>query len=395
VILVQSLTGKEKQMKISEPVAKSNRKAKWQLSIWLNGRQVRRFFQTREEAREGRNRMLDSHNRGRLAEHFPEIARKLHYTPPPTDTLRWDVLEQIYLEDCGKRQHRQATIDGARGTLRRCREYLRNPFVADLTRNQIIMYITQTGGTEKSRASLRGQIVSFLSWCGEMGYCERAKFHGLKWPVIRSDIERPLYLSVEEISRLFQFTKVYLPAGNGCALKIDKKKTIRFKAALACAIFLGIRPGSQAKGGGRYGELPMLKFDDFNLERNLLVIPAKISKTRSERIITDLPSNVRALVEAGNYQAGDYIMPFGYERFRANIKRIRKDVEEAGFPPLTWCQKIFRHTFGTYGYWRGLEWVIEAGGWQDPRMLTKYYRGGCEKEVSQEAYSLNLLDSCA
>ena len=276
--------------------------------------------------------------------------------------------------------------------LRGCREFLGNPILADLSREAVVQYITRTGKTEYSRASLRGAVVAFLSWCGEHGYTERAKFHGLKWPKIRKDKERPPYLSIEEVRRLFRFAVVYVPGGNGCRLQVDEEKSLRFKAALACALFLGVRPGTQAEGGGRYGELPMLQFDFFNLEEKTAVLPARITKTREERVISEIPENVLQLFRACKFKAGEYVLPFGYQRYRSAVRRVRKDIEKAGFPSVTWCQKIFRHTFATYGYWRGLEWVIEAGGWQDPRLLTKHYRGGCRKEESLEFFKIDLLN---
>jgi integrase len=374
-------------LKISEPKYEAGleRPAKWRVDVTFKGRRKKVYLKSRKDGRDYRSNLQDAFEKGRLTIDFPTISKALRYRDCGSNDVLWCEAEELFLDDGRKRNLRPASLDGIEGHLRRARERIGNQCLGDLEREHITDYICEIGGTEKSRAAIRGALVAFLSWSGDQGFCKRGKFKGLKWPKIRHDQSRPMFLSVEEVERLFAQANVYLPGGNGAHGRIDRKKTVRFRAALACALYLGIRPGSVVKGQARYGELPCLKGQDLRLEEATVVVPESISKTRRERRVSEVPKNVLSLLEAAKYRPNEYVLPFGFERYIYHLNRTRQAASVD-----RWCQKILRHTFATYGFWKGLEWVIEAGGWQDPRMLTKHYQGGCTRAESDAFYDLCL-----
>jgi len=375
---------------------KQAREKRWEVVVSLRGRRVRRYFLTEKKAQGQIGEWRRSVGLGMFAVDFPGLSGELGFAQEggqSTQALRWQTAREAYRVDCVKRELRGATIKEANSTIRRAGEFLGNPSIKSVTREDVVRYITTKGKTEKSRKSIRSCVCAFLNWCGKRKFCERGKFLRLEWDRIIKDKERPVYLSVEEVRNLFEFAVVMKPGCNQSSAEINVKKSLQFRAALGCAVFLGLRPGVDVPGVSRYGELPLLQRKHFQLQERVLVVPSRVSKTRVERRIYDVPANLLEAVGVAGYQAEDFILPGNYEWFQKRLYKIRKEVEGAGLPQVTWCQKILRHTFGTYAVHRGnSRWAIEAGRWQDPKVMETHYVNNAEPEQAAAFWALEFAE---
>jgi integrase len=360
-------------MKVSFPKKDGRlkgRKSSWQLNLSHSGKTCRKFYRTRDLRADAKGAMTRALHNGTFAEDFPIESRRLGLSGQQ-GAIRLELAFQQFIEDAQRRKIADATLSTWRQQIGKfCRD-LRNPAVEEVTRQMVIEYIEQYS-TEASRTSIKNALVNFLSWCGEdgQGYCVRGHFHGLTWRRIRGAKPKPIYLSVDDCSALLNALKL-----------LDKKKKVdllgtrKLQAAFAVALFVGVRP---------VGEMTGLQWNHFDLKKNQIRIPAEISKTNDERLISPIPENLKVWLKRAHYRKGDPVRPMNYRNWRSQIKKARESVSVA-----SWCDDIARHTFATFSFQHnGLEWTMESGGWTNPTTLFKHYKGLATKEEAEAFYSI-------
>ncbi len=365
-------------MKISFPKKdgpKKGRKAPWQLNLAHGGKMCRKYFRTRDLRVEAKTAMTQALHHGTFAEDYPAEARKLGFSEQEQGAIRLQAAFDLFMKDAAKRKIANATISTWRQQIGKfCRD-MENPAVETVTRQMVTAYI-ESYRTEASRTSVKNALVNFLSWCGEdgQGFCPRAHFHGLTWRRIRGAKPKPTFLSADDCGALL----------NALVLLDQKKqtdlaRTRKLQAAYAVALFVGVRPVDEMSG---------LLWDHFDLGKDRIRIPAEISKTKDERLISPIPENLREWLKRARYRKGDPIRPMNYRNWRSQIKKAKE-----GAKVKTWCDDVARHTFATYSFQHfGLEWTMETGGWTNPNTLFKHYKGLATKEEAEAFYSILPLE---
>lgn len=380
-------------MNFSKPrKIKQNRPKPWLVVISHQQKRVSKYFSSESNALVMVRKWQNSLTLGRFILDYSKIAQTLGLSEErkTTDNVRWMSVLEAYLVTLPDINLRAATIKDYEGSIERCGRWLNNPPMNQVKKKDLVNYIEAKGKTKTSRKSLRGTLTAFGNWAADKGYCKREIFDRLKLREIKEDRERASYLTVEEVQRLFEFLVVQNP-GSAKQLTVNVKKSLQLRAGVGCAIFLGIRPGDEMTGFARYGELPLLKRKDFNLQDRLLVVPSRISKTRVERRIYDVPANLLEAIGTAGYREHDYILPGGYGWLRQCLGKARKRIVDAGYPEINWGQKIMRHTFGTNAVHRGNHrWAIEAGGWQDTTVMEKHYVNNVEPEDAAEFWAMQI-----
>lgn len=319
---------------------------------------------------------------GDFADVYPDIAEKLGITTAP-DKMIWSKAVDIWEDYClniinnrpaGVRDINHCKLAGVR---------LGDPLMLDVTAKQMSEYITTHYSNEKSRRTIRSALVMFFTWC-EKQKLLREPINGkaMAWEVRKSDKKPIAFLSVEQARALVDNCIAY-----NQRQKLDPIRTQKYRLALGCAMFLGVRPGSWVKKIPRYGELQNLRWSDWNPKLKTLTIRAKHAKNRIERIMSSLPDNMlTALRDAdGIYEADEYICPGNYTNWQNKRKKWATD---AG---VVLAHDVLRHTFGTYGYWRSLEWALDTGGWDTPAIFFSNYRSKkANAEMADEFFSIPL-----
>jgi integrase len=366
-------------MKIIGPTKDSQpgRQKPWRIQVSREGKKSRAFYATRQEGVDERKLIEKSMELGDFCERFPRHAKKLGLIVISNDKARWSQVVSHYLRDKLALNCRPATLNTWKHQLSLACRRMNDPVLSTLEPQEVIHHI-EGYKTEMSRVSIRNALSTFFSWCGAKGFCEKDKFKGLTWSKIREDKQPISFLGVEEVKDLL--CRLQLCQKNG---EPDQVRTRKLQAAFACAVFAGVRPGSSVPGHTRYGELQCLKSDDIDFEKRQLRILSGHSKTREERIITELPPNLAEWLQAAEYEPGEYICPMNYTNWRKALKKARERVGMAN-----WASDILRHTFGTYGFWRDLAWAIDAGGWKNTSTFFKHYKGRTTHDESDAFYQI-------
>ncbi|MFP6899673.1 MAG: hypothetical protein VCA36_01940, partial [Opitutales bacterium] len=266
------------------------RKAPWQLNVSHGGKMCRKFFRTRDQRSEAKKNMEQALLNGTFAESFPMEAWRLGFTEHRHGAVKLTNALHLFLEDADKRKIANATLSTWKQQIGKfCRE-VGNPAVEKVTRQIVTAYV-ESYRTEGSRTSIKNALVNFLSWCGEdsQGFCPRAQFHGLTWRRIRGAKPKPIYLPVDEASALLHALEL-----RDSRKQLDEKQTKKLQAAYAVALFVGVRPVDEMNG---------LLWDQVDLKKNLTHVPAEISKTNDERLISPIPENLKEWLKRARYGA--------------------------------------------------------------------------------------------
>lgn len=176
------------------------------------------------------------------------------------------------------------------------------------------------------------------------------------------DVETPI-LTIDDTKRL---------------LSTAAKQNPEYLPYLALSLFGGIRPDLT------YGELIKMDWSMIRMDEKLVIIPAKISKTRAQRIVHMEDNLVQWLryYLAKHGKAEGVIVPS-----TGLIGRMRALREAAG---IEWKQDIARHSFGSYfmSHFENLTRCIENMGHQGSTMLFKHYKTAVPKAVAAKYWKI-------
>lgn len=296
-------------------------------------------------------RVVFSGEKKPLSKFFPDIPSREDWVEKFVQSHQAGDLHVTATE--GKLQTRERTLSwaieqyhahgrkvGWRPHTRRAREmrldkllkHLGDVALNSIERADVIGFI-ETANTNQTRKGLCSDAATFLSWCG----CEDQgrdwlpvnKFYKMKWTKLSEDEKTVEIMNVEDTRDLMG---EILP---------------KYQAGHALASFAGIRP---------MGELDRLDWSAIDFSRKRIIITGDISKTRRRRILTELPENLWKWLEVvpEEDRKGNIIHSYaGYQQARQRAaKRLGIKYPADGA----------RHSFASYGYWRGEEWCRRTMG---------------------------------
>ena len=147
---------------------------------------------------------------------------------------------------------------------------------------------------------------------------------------------------------------------------------------IALSLFAGIRPDLTN------GELIKMEWSMIRMDEKMVIIPAKVSKTRAQRIV-HMEQN---LVDWLRYYLTKYgkaegqIIPL---KGRVNrMRTLRKAAE------IEWKQDVARHSFGSYfmSHFENLSRCMENMGHQGSTMLFKHYKTAVPKTEAAQYWQI-------
>jgi integrase len=151
----------------------------------------------------------------------------------------------------------------------------------------------------------------------------------------------------------------------------------RYRSALALALFAGLRPDEIA-GRGK----PWMRWEHVDITERIVRVPAEIAKTRTARILEQLPAALWTWLQPGQ---GD-ISPGRSRQIAHLCARL------AGYGPgRPWTHDALRHTFATYAVAETADpgrvalWLGHEG---NPTMLYRHYRGLTKKTEADKFWAL-------
>ena len=271
---------------------------------------------------------------------------------------------QQYLLASQKRGCRNTTLTKREYYLEKFTKFMNNAPVGSIERTDVVRFI-ESHGANSTRLGVCGNIVSFLTWCGNADqgrdWVPQNKFINLQWMRQLEDEKQPCILTPKEAKKLLY------------AIADDKK------AGLALSLFTGIRTRS---------ELPHLKWSDIDFSRKRIHV--RITKIRRGRTITDLPpalwkwlkkyKSTGGIIQSKPAQNAEN----QYNAFRLARSRTAKRIG------IDYGMNAARHSFGSYGYWKGEEWARRTmGHTEGSRTYHKHYvNNGPSEKQSKKFFSI-------
>ncbi len=320
--------------------------------IKLEGQKpISKFFNTQLEREDWITDWKDELNDGVF-----EVTSKENKTNLATRTLHWAIDQ--YLKDGERKGWRNDTLRTREQRLNRMGQFLGDVGMKSITRQEVIKFIEEAG-TNTLRQTWCNDVVCFFNWCGNEDQGRKwvppYHFSKLKWSRLKEDETTVGILYPDEVEDLL-----------GDILE-------KYRAGFALAFFAGIRP---------MGELDRLRWDDINFRRERIIIEGKAAKTRKRRVLSDLPANLWAWLE--KYKKGKGPVIHSYPGFHQARRRACKRLE-IKYPP-----DGARHSFASYGYWRGEEWCRRTmGHTQTSDVFHRVYvDAGPTKEESEEFFGI-------
>jgi len=147
---------------------------------------------------------------------------------------------------------------------------------------------------------------------------------------------------------------------------------------IALSLFGGVRPDLV------YGELIKMDWSMIRMDEKMVIIPAKVSKTRVQRIVhmeQNLVDWLRYyLAKHGKAEGGIIPMEGRVGRMRA----LRKAAA------IEWKQDVARHSFGSYfmSHFENLSRCMENMGHQGSTMLFKHYKTAVPKTEAAKYWQI-------
>lgn len=291
-----------------------------------------------------------------LAESLDAGLRLLGDTSETQVTLSCAV--DAFLADSRRRGLRPKTIAGYATALSKPLTLWGDVRLHGVSRDQILALILSSYTNEESRRDLRGVLRNFFGWCAhpDRGWCGREVIEGLKW---RANVQDRPEIGILKATEARQFLG---------------EVPDRLKAGIALALFAGVRTA----------ELQRMSRDAIAFDHRRVVVRAAWAKTRRARTLNDLPENLWEWLERYPPR-GERVIPMNYRNFRRSCMGARV---AAGLGER-WPHNAFRHSFASYGYWRGLEWCIDimghVGGFQT---FQRRYKGMVSAAESGDYFSI-------
>ncbi|MEO0797225.1 MAG: tyrosine-type recombinase/integrase [Verrucomicrobiota bacterium] len=260
-----------------------------------------------------------------------------------------------YILWCKKRGLRERTIEDYEKHLKWLNAQFDAPF-AELKGAKISERICSRFDNHNSRRIYRASLTPFFKWCDKQGKLDANAIGRIDWDRPRSDGQGVGILTPDEAEKLIHA----VPANH--------------QAAIALAMFAGIRTA---------GELVRLKWSHIRFDARVIDIPGEVAKTREFRRMHDLPENLWLWLNASEDRSGN-VLKCHLESYRKFMERAR---EAAGI--RVWVRDVMRHSFGSYGYHRGIEWCVDTmghvGGF---RTFQKHYKGAASKADSIRYFAI-------
>ncbi len=251
---------------------------------------------------------------------------------------------------------RDKTISCRKDRLNKLLEVLGDVELRDIERSDIVRFI-ETAERNETRKGYSSDAVAFLNWCGNSDqgnyFVEPRKFLRLQWTRLREDEPEVTFLTPEETKEIMDET------------------TPKYKAAMALSFFTGIRPF----------ELSRMTWKDISFARARIIVSGKISKTRKRRVLAGLPDNLWAWLK--KYKSTGKIIP-SYNALRLSRHRACLRIS------FDWPFDGARHSFATYGYWRGEEWARRTMGHTEGTRVFHgvYVDAGASEEEAKEYFNI-------
>lgn len=188
-------------------------------------------------------------------------------------------------------------------------ETFKKKSVGEITPSDVrkFLYLQPNLGT---RQTWHSRITTFFSWCLKQEYCTSNPAEAVEKAKVVYDA--PSILSVESCEKLLEVYRVSAP---------------HHLANVVVKLFAGVRPEEAEK----------LTAENFDLDRGLLTVDAKVAKTSRRRVIELSPNCVAWLRYCGGYK---------YDP-AANRDVRRRLTKKIG---LEWSHDVLRHSAASYSF---------------------------------------------
>jgi len=153
----------------------------------------------------------------------------------------------------------------------------------------------------------------------------------------------------------------------------------RYRAAVALALFAGVRPGELGEG-----DKPPLRWEHVQEADRVVRVPAEVSKTRVTRVLEGLPEALWAWLAAVPRE--EKVGPVAPGRFRQVVRPARRLL---GLE--VWPADCTRHSFASYAVallgdaGQVALWLGHEG---DQRLLHRHYRGLVSRADAERFFGL-------
>lgn len=275
-----------------------------------------------------------------------EFVRNLRKSPG----VSLQYASDAYKEDISRRNLRQSYRQNVLYEVRRFIMDRESWPVGAIRPESVVKYCLTAAAGDENQATVRQRIVGFLNWCKERGWTD-IDTGRIRWRRALTDRRRVGFYTPDQVKALLEALPHHL----------------RFPVALM--FFTGIRPK---------GELMRLTYDAIDRKRKVIRIDEATSKTRSHRILYNLPENIWDWYALAKPKRGR-VVPMNYRNLRANIAKVK---------PAPWPQDCSRHTFCSCAFHVGLEWAMDISGHRDSRIFMTRYKGQIAPEDAAELWAI-------
>jgi len=334
-------------------------RSKFAVAITVEGKRTRKFFATAAD----RNKWLAELERDGWRE---TLGVKMIPKSKFTSRQALDDYLQNYLD-------RGFSFEGHRCAKVRITPFIEsmgNPLVSEIKPEHAVSYISRARcksgprvgrlWADKTRSEIKTSIIVFMRWCARQGMgADVGDWIELKLEKVKSYRKPPGICSVEETEALLNS----IPPS--------------YQPAMAFAFFAGIRPK---------GELDRLDYRDVRHGQSIHV-SAEVAKTDVFRDLFDLPENLWTWIPRN---AKGPVLP-SYSGFTQSRRRAARRAfgwkegtkEREGFE---YPADGARHSFATYGYWRGVEWAMSILGHTNHNTFHSNYKNNSVGLADSDAY---------
>jgi hypothetical protein len=247
---------------------------------------------------------------------------------------------------------------------------LGNPLVSEIKPDMAIKYISgsrcKSGKrvgqlwADKTRSEVKTSLIVFMRWCArqDMG-ANMGDWVELKLEKVKSYRKPPGICSPLETEALMRSIP---PA---------------YQPGMALAFFAGIRPK---------GELERLNYSSIRWGRSIH-LSAEVAKTDVFRDLFDLPENLWTwLPKNGKGQVMRSYSGFTQSRRRAARRAFGWEEGTSVREGFEYPADAARHSFATYGYWRGVEWAMSILGHTNHNTFHSNYKNNSVSQADSEDY---------
>lgn len=266
-----------------------------------------------------------------------------------------------FVDEAASRGLRTKTVRNYSSTLKKLPNAWGDIRVNEVSREMLIAAITSTYSNEESRKDLRRVFRNFFGWCAHPSkqWCKAEVAEKLEWRQLKEDKKPISIYSPEQVRRLFE----HLPK--------------KLQPGCACGFFAGIRPHELCSVDK--SKMSLL-WEDIDFKKQLIEVTERTAKVREARVLHNLPDNLWTFRKKYRKKKGP-VVPMNYKNFRTAIKGAMQKTKIK-----EWPSDVMRKCFATYGYFRGLEWVLSNLGHVSTKMLSKHYKNKKATEAESKAF---------